>query len=356
MQNITFKLFAHISLITYIAVLIWLLYALRKMIRNQATQLIYATLYFWLLLATKDIAYLFDNNWYDPQVTNVLMSIDLWPTPIITILLLYALQPKWLNMWKIAIIVTPFFIFTLLNIINKGDAFIFLVNQIYGFFFATIFGAIILILTFKCDVYLNANYSNKMQIDIRWIRYFVITSYAICTQWFFFSIESTWLGDALYYLSTTGLTALLFYFTLNHREVIFPNYMSISMIFGLADKDNNESESTLTMHQYAEIELKLEEAINRDKIYLNPQLSLTDLANNIGTNRTYLSRYINHYKATPFINFINAFRCEEAQQLLKAGDNSLTMIEVSERCGFASYSTFRRVFKNRYGYAPSKCK
>ncbi len=351
-HDITFKLFAHVSLVAYMAVLIWLLYTLRRMIRNQATQLIYATLYFWLLLAAKDIAYFFGDTWYDLQVANVLMSIDLWPTPIMAILLLYALQPKWLNQWKIAAMVTPFFILTLLNIISKGDASVFLATQLYGFVFATVFGVIIFILTFKCDLYIDANYSDKRQIDIKWIRYVIAMTYAISALWFFFSIESSWLGDALYYISTTILTSMLFYFTMNHREVVFPDFLTISTIFG--NPNNNDIEPSVATRQFAEIEAKLKVAIHQDKVYLNAQLSLTDLANHIGTNRTYLSRYINNYKATPFINYINNFRCEEAQRLLKDKDNNLSMMEISERSGFASYSTFRRVFKQKYGYAPSQ--
>ncbi len=352
--DITFRLIAHISLVVYIAILGWLLYYLQKMVRNQATKYIYATLYFWLILALKDIVYLFGDIWYDPQVTNILMSIDLWPTPIMTILLLYALQPNWLNLWKIGSIMTPFFIFTLLNIIFKGDALIFLINQIYGFVFVTIFGVIIFILTFKCDIYVNANYSDKQQVDIRWVRYLIVLTYAISTLWFFTQIEPTWLGDTVYYILIAILSSALFYFALKHREVVFPNFMTVSAMLHSEDSEKIDPQSSVEMRQFAEIEAKLEVAIKQDKVFLNPQLSLVDLANHIGTNRTYLSRYINNYRGTPFINYINDFRCEEAQRILSNNGNTLTMVELSEQSGFASYSTFRRVFKQKYGYAPSE--
>ncbi len=352
-QDIVFRLIAHISLVVYIAILVWLLYYLRKMVRNQTTKYIYATLYFWLILAVKDIVYFFGNIWYDAQVTNILMSIDLWPTPIMTILLLYALQPNWLNLWKIGSIMTPFFLFTLLNIVFKGDALIFLINQIYGFVFVTIFGIIIFILTFKCDIYVNANYSNKQLIDIRWVRYLIVLTYAISVLWLFTQIEPTWLGDTMYYILITILSSTLFYFALNHRKIVFPNYMTFDAILRDANSESIDPHSNVNERQFAEIEAKLEAAIKQDKVYLNPQLSLVDLANHIGTNRTYLSRYINNYRGTPFINYINDLRCEEAQRILSDKDNSLTMLELSERSGFASYSTFRRVFKQKYGCSPS---
>lgn len=359
--EIVFRWIAHSSLTIYICVLVVLLCFLRKAIRNQPTQFIYATLCFWLLLATKDIAYFVGDTWYDSQICNVLMSIDLWPTPIIAILLFYTLQSKWLSLWRMACMFVPFFIFTLLSIITKGSEVVFIVNQLYGFAFATVFGVIVLILSYKCNGYVNANYSDKKQIDVRWVRNLTILMYVICALWMLMSFLASWLADAIYYLLTTVLTASLFYYTMHHKEVVFPNYMNIGSILSLKIEEKmpeieDPKENLVLEQQFANIEQKLEVAINVDKIYLNPQLTLTDLAKQIGTNRTYLSRYINNYKATPFINFINDFRCTEAERLLTDASCSLSLTEVSEKCGFASYSTFRRVFKQKYGYAPSQCR
>ncbi len=365
-NEILFRWIAHTSLIIYICALILLLWNLRKLVRNNATQAIYATLFFWFILAAKDIAYFFDDNWYDPQVCNTLMSIDLWPTPIIAILLLNALQSRWINIFRISLMFVPFFIFTLLNIITKGNQTVFIASQIYGFVFATVVGVIIYILTYKCDIYLDANYSYKNHIGIKWVRRMTILMYFICSLWVLLSLLPSWLGDTIYYIATTVLTTLLFYFTLRHREVIFPDYMSIGKILSSkVDKESVGNESTpkpdndshlMNQHQFAKIEAKLQTAINEEKVYLNPQLTLADLANHIGTNRTYLSRYINNYMATPFINYINDYRCAEAKEMLSDTTSQLTLSEISEKCGFASYSTFRRVFKQKYGYAPSQCR
>ncbi len=355
-QELPLRLFAHISLVIYIAMLIWLLFYLKRMVRNQTDKYVYASLCFWLLLATKDIAYFFGDTWYDVEVTNTLMSFDLWPTPIISIILLHILQPKWLNLWRIACMTAPFFVFTMLCIITKGNELIFVINQVYGLIYSTLLGIIIFVLTFKCDRYINANYSEKGQINIVWVRYSTIAMYAICIIWFFFSTQTTWLTDALYYLSTTALVTMIFYYSLSHKEVMFPNYIGDKDATEMDNAEKFNLESTIVAQRYAQIEAALVVAIERDKIYRNPQLSLGDLANHIGTNRTYLSRYINSYLATPFINYINDFRVRDAYSLMKEPTNTHSIIEISEQCGFASYSTFKRVFKAKYGCAPSRCR
>ena len=50
---------------------------------------------------------------------------------------------------------------------------------------------------------------------------------------------------------------------------------------------------------------RFEECIYEEQIYLNPKLTLTDLALKVGTNRTYLSNYINHELKKTFFDFIN---------------------------------------------------
>ncbi len=337
-----FRLFAHFSLLFYVAALIVMLIYLRKHIRSTLHRGVYGLLCFWLILVSKDFAYCFGDVWYNDEITNVLMSIDLWPAPIIIALILRVVAPQWLTIGRMCAISIPFFVFTILCIVFKGDDLVFFINQVYGFIVISIFGVVTFRFSYKYEEYIMANYSNSdNNIDVKWVRALIISLYIMCAIWVGISINPSWLTDAIYYIAYLIFAVALFYFTFKEKSVIT-----------IDDSDESDDASQITSWDDV-IEQRLLDAIHKDKLFLNPHLSLLELASYIGTNRTYLSRYINQYKSTPFVTYINNFRLEEAQRLLSQGDEQLSVADISERCGFSSVSTFRRVFKQRYGYAPS---
>lgn len=69
----------------------------------------------------------------------------------------------------------------------------------------------------------------------------------------------------------------------------------------------------------------------------------------VGTNRTYLSNYLNNTLNTTFYDYINGFRLKAALEQLNDPASSVTMVELAESCGFNSTSTFRRVFVRAMG-------
>jgi AraC-like DNA-binding protein len=97
------------------------------------------------------------------------------------------------------------------------------------------------------------------------------------------------------------------------------------------------------------LEHNLDELMREKRVWMEPHLTLPDLAALVGTNRTYLSNYLNNTLHTTFYDYINGFRMEAALALLNDPDSTLTMVEVAESCGFNSISTFRRVFVRAMG-------
>ena len=85
-------------------------------------------------------------------------------------------------------------------------------------------------------------------------------------------------------------------------------------------------------------------------------LTLQKLAKHLGTNRQYLSNYINQEKHETFYDYINDFRLAEAKALLdgKGTENQHSLEDIAMMSGFNSYSTFLRSFKKKYGKTPSQ--
>ena len=96
---------------------------------------------------------------------------------------------------------------------------------------------------------------------------------------------------------------------------------------------------------------RLDEYMKGEQAYLNPKLTLSELALRVGTNRTYLSNYINQNLHQTFFDYINALRLTHATELLLTSNYTLEVI--AEKSGFNSLSTFRRCFIQKHGCSPS---
>lgn len=84
--------------------------------------------------------------------------------------------------------------------------------------------------------------------------------------------------------------------------------------------------------------------VENDKIYLQPDLKLDDLAQMMHTNRTYIYQAVNQQMGISFNEFINRYRIAHAKRLM-ASDPTLSMNDVALLSGFASLSSFYRNMK-----------
>ena len=104
------------------------------------------------------------------------------------------------------------------------------------------------------------------------------------------------------------------------------------------------------------LKTRLEHVLVEDKIYLNPKITLGEVAQAIGSNKTYLSDYINNTLHTTFYDFINTYRITEARLIIEAmpQEGRKSMAVVAEMSGFNSLSTFNRHFVRVVGISPKQ--
>lgn len=95
--------------------------------------------------------------------------------------------------------------------------------------------------------------------------------------------------------------------------------------------------------------------MEEDKYYLRSELSLHELAVELGTNTSYLSRVINEQTGGNFHSFLNKFRIEEACRLLLDHRQQHLSIEgIALSAGFKSKSAFNVAFRKFKGMTPSE--
>lgn len=121
-----------------------------------------------------------------------------------------------------------------------------------------------------------------------------------------------------------------------------------------AEPEGPADNGLLTQEQLAEIGALLTKSMEQDKVYLDPKLSLTQLAYHTHQNRTYMSYYLNRCLGMTFYEYLNRYRVEESCARIDALSvtDRKPLTEIASECGFNSFSTFSRAFSKYKGITP----
>lgn len=87
--------------------------------------------------------------------------------------------------------------------------------------------------------------------------------------------------------------------------------------------------------------------------YRTPGITIEHVARDMGTNRSYLSRYLNEECHVNFYEWVAQLRIDEAQSLMSTHP-SMLIEQIATRVGFTSASTFSSTFKKIVGITPNK--
>lgn len=116
---------------------------------------------------------------------------------------------------------------------------------------------------------------------------------------------------------------------------------------------NNSSKEDIQQQPNEVYRQALEEWMEKERPYRNPDFKLVDLQAVLPMNRTYLSQFIHSEFGCNFYLFVNRYRIEEAKRLM-ADNPDMKMAEISASCGFSSPSVFSRTFTSIAGQSPSE--
>lgn len=185
---------------------------------------------------------------------------------------------------------------------------------------------------------LKRNYKNTIQF--KWLLKLTL---AVSITWFSYTFTSF---D--YFVSSPIIFSFLFYsffvfFLFNKKKAskIFGKKL-VKKVLESTDEDKRLLENLKAM-------------MLNEKLFLNPDIKLSDVSKKIKIPSYELSKLINENLGISFTDYINEFRILQAKELLK--NKSLYTIDaIGNQSGFNSKSAFYKAFKKITGTTPAKFK
>jgi AraC-like DNA-binding protein len=198
-------------------------------------------------------------------------------------------------------------------------------------------------------------YSDIDQISLSWLLLIILT---FATMWmtdFIAFIIGIFLEGSvriIYFLIVASITInWLFANYLVYRGLNQPNAFS-----GLKTPDKY-SGSNITMEKSSTMAINLKYFMQDKKPFLNPDLTIKDLSDELTIHPKFLSQVINSQFDQNFFDYINQYRVKEAQGIISDNsDEKMTILEILYEVGFNSKSSFNKAFKKYTGKTPTEFK
>ena len=316
--------------------------------------LYYATI-FLTISHVKDAVFLF-SEWKNSMMLNdAVRTFDMLFLPLISAFFLEASHPGIATSRRILSVMALQAVFVPLFVIFPDEIIVF-ASMIMAFVISVATIGYVLFFSARYHRYIMANYSYHENIDVAWVKVSCIVYFLSLFAYSFAFQDTTWLSEALYNLFSIILWTFLFVFARRHRVIrIFMNKDTCHTLpFSEESTAIIQSDENPVPPRSEIIASLLTNLMEKEKAYLNPKITIADVAQAVGTNRTYLSDYLNKTLATTFYDYINTYRIQEACRIIDAmhEEGKKPMVVVAEMSGFNSKSTFNRYFTKVMGESP----
>ncbi|MDY3704929.1 MAG: helix-turn-helix domain-containing protein [Prevotella sp.] len=346
----------------------------------------------------KDLIFI-GNTYYGSRLEEqYASSIDLLTLPMYAIVLVEACRPLWMNWSRAFCFYIPFVVLMVVFWVHPVPL------AYHAMHFAAILCAVFIALWAlrelpRFERALKEEYSYAEYINLHWLRGVILLFFCLLMLWVYDSMASgvrydnlflfnslvMWIAACFcFYRQSVVINAVKSYFVEPSEDNAETNLDAAENDLDkamahleAAEADQNAPHAHTQPESVAETvaepqpvaeqpvepepeELKLQQEaafaermyllFEKEHVYLNPRLRLSELAMLLGTNRTYLSQYFNQNCESTFYDFVNDYRIHHAKLLLHSTDDTLETIAMNS--GFNSLSTFRRAFVQREGMSP----
>ena len=314
----------------------------------------------WLtLINLKDTVLLFAHLKNLPHIGALLTIIDLTNVSMVSPFFISATRPC-TNTWKYVYLgVIPQAALAVLYALAPCDALVYAALALAAVL-AIITITMVLVYTARRQQFLTDHYANTEHLNVHWVGVAAIICFVLTFLYFVTSAIDTWLSDAINNIGTIILWSILITYAERHHVLYIVSSDKAAMLSSnlhkaeeIYIKDDPPATARVVIDKDTaqSIGERFNHCMATDKMYLKPALTL-----DIGTNKSYLSCYLNNYVGATFYDYINELRIKEACRIIdemKQQGQKPSMASVATICGFSSQAAFNRCFRRVARMTPS---
>ena len=353
--------------------------------RNRMMRLLHLASVLLAICYIKDFVFLIDAWKYSEYLNDLACIIDMVYLHVIAIFFIEVAKPGAVSDRNMYLIIAfqaafvPLYVFYPINEVCMFAEFLAYIVSATTVVYITVF-----VINYRKRMFDHCSYTEN--IDVRWV---LISCYIYFATLLLYSLSfdtTTWISETVFNIVGMLLWAIVFRMASRHRVLrmlvgrnfVLEHRNEKTKSPNMAEKtrqepipedhsdktveitNNNIDDNLAIMKNKQEREAiigeRLDNVMTVRKIYLNPKLTVIDLAAAICTNKTYLSLYLNNTLHTTFYDYVNKYRIEEACGIMKemSAENKMMIAEVATASGFNSLSSFNRYFMKMKGISPSE--
>ncbi len=201
---------------------------------------------------------------------------------------------------------------------------------------------------------------SSAKVTLKWLIWISVSFYVGYVLMFIFGLVDiliNFMDFDPYEISFIGLTLFAFvsgYYGVR-QPALFGEIMQMSPDINIVPKDVKYSRSGMKKKEAETYKQKILDYMEKDKPYLNRELSIQDMAGTLEIPRHFITEVINTQLGKNFYLLINEYRVEEFKIRISSQEyKNLTILAVAYDSGFNSKSAFNTIFKELTGLTPSQ--
>jgi len=199
---------------------------------------------------------------------------------------------------------------------------------------------------------LKFNGGDRYRHELRWLHKFVIAFGFLCLLWVPFSGV-----DYIYYHGQLGIHAYYPLYLALTGAIIWMGARTFLLPDAVASINNAPAVKPIPQAQLKQKGTWLKKTVKENGYYMDPELSLSSLAEKLGLHTHELSRILNTVLKKSFNDFINEYRVAEViRKMQDPGNDHITLLGIAFESGFNSKTTFNRTFRQMTGKGPAEYK